>query len=118
MRRGGNADFREGDYVSSRSGWRECYLSDGGDLTKVEPQGVPLQAYLGTMGMPGLTAYVGLLDVGKPREGETVFVSGAAGAVGMVVCQIARIKGCRVVGSAGSAAKVQWLRDVAGVDEA
>ena len=70
------------------------------------------------MGMPGLTAYVGLLDVGKPRQGETVFVSGAAGAVGMVVCQIARIKGCRVVGSAGSAAKVQWLRDVAGVDEA
>ena len=70
------------------------------------------------MGMPGLTAYVGLLDVGKPREGETVFVSGAAGAVGMVVCQIAKIKGCRVVGSAGSAAKVQWLRDVAGVDEA
>lgn len=114
----GNADFQTGDYVSSRSGWRECYVSDGGDLTKVEPQGVPLQAYLGTMGMPGLTAYVGLLDVGKPRAGETVFVSGAAGAVGMVVCQIAKIKGCRVVGSAGSAAKVQWLREVAGVDEA
>ena len=114
----GNNDFREGDYVSSRSGWRECYVSGGGDLTKIEPQGVPLQAYLGTMGMPGLTAYVGLLDVGKPQEGETVFVSGAAGAVGMVVCQIAKIKGCRVVGSAGSAAKVQWLWDVAGVDEA
>ena len=114
----GNAAFQEGDYVSSRSGWRECYISDGSDLTRVEPKGVPLQAFLGTMGMPGLTAYVGLLDMGKPREGETVFVSGAAGAVGMVVCQIARIKGCRVVGSAGSAAKVQWLRDVAGVDAA
>lgn len=114
----GNADFQAGDYVSSRSGWRECYVSDGDDLTKVEPQGVPLQAYLGTMGMPGLTAYVGLLDVGKPQAGETVFVSGAAGAVGMVVCQIAKIKGCRVVGSAGSAAKVQWLREVAGIDEA
>ena len=114
----GNKDFQAGDYVSSRSGWRECYVSDGGDLTRIEPQDVPLQAYLGTMGMPGLTAYVGLLDIGKPQEGETVFVSGAAGAVGMVVCQIAKIKGCRVVGSAGSAAKVQWLRDVAGVDAA
>jgi NADPH-dependent curcumin reductase CurA len=68
--------------------------------------------------MPGMTAYVGLLDIGKPKAGETVFVSAAAGAVGSIVCQIAKLKGCRVVGSAGSASKVQWLRDVAGVDAA
>ena len=61
-------------------------------------------------------SFVGLLDIGKPKAGDTVFVSAAAGAVGMVVCQIAKLKGCRVVGSAGSAAKVQWLRDVAGID--
>lgn len=114
----GNTALHEGDYVSSRLGWREYYVSDGSQLTKVEPHDVPLRAYLGTMGMPGMTAYVGLLDIGKPQEGNTVFVSGAAGAVGMVVCQIAKLKGCRVVGSAGSAAKVQWLRDVAGIDAA
>jgi hypothetical protein len=68
--------------------------------------------------MPGMTAYVGLLDIGQPKAGETVFVSAAAGAVGSVVCQIAKLKGCRVVGSAGSASKVRWLRDVAGVDAA
>jgi NADPH-dependent curcumin reductase CurA len=70
------------------------------------------------MGMPGMTAYVGLLDIGKPKAGDTVFVSAAAGAVGSVVCQIARLHGCRVVGSAGSASKVHWLREVAGVDAA
>jgi NADPH-dependent curcumin reductase CurA len=114
----GSTLFQTGDYVSSRQGWREYYISDGSDLTKIDPDLVPLQAYLGTMGMPGMTAYVGLLDIGKPKTGETVFVSAAAGAVGMVVCQIAKIKGCRVVGSAGSTAKVQWLRDVAGIDAA
>ena len=70
---------------------------------------------LGTMGMPGQTAYFGLLEIGKPQAGETVFVSAAAGAVGSVVCQIAKIKGCRVVGSAGSAAKIAWLDEI-GVD--
>jgi NADPH-dependent curcumin reductase CurA len=70
------------------------------------------------MGMPGMTAYVGLLDIGKAKEGDTVFVSGAAGAVGSIVCQIARIKGCRVVGSAGSQAKIDWLLDEAQVDAA
>jgi hypothetical protein len=68
--------------------------------------------------MPGLTAYVGLLDIGRPQPGNTVFVSAAAGAVGSIVCQIARLKGCRVVGSAGSADKVWWLQEVAGVDAA
>jgi NADPH-dependent curcumin reductase CurA len=111
-------DFPVGTHVLARQGWREFFLSDGSDLTTVDPDLVPIQAYLGTVGMPGMTAYVGLLDIGKPKAGDTVFVSAAAGAVGAVVCQIAKIKGCRVVGSAGSAAKVQWLQDIAGVDGA
>jgi len=114
----GSAPFQVGDYVSGRQGWREYYVSNGSDLTRVDPAHVPLQAYLGTVGMPGMTAYVGLLDIGQPKAGETVFVSAAAGAVGSMACQIAKLKGCRVVGSAGSASKVQWLRDVAGVDAA
>jgi len=110
--------FQVGDYVLGRKGWRECYVSDGTDLTRIDANVAPVQAYLGTLGMPGLTAYVGLLDIGRPKAGETVFVSAAAGAVGTVVCQIAKLHGCRVVGSAGSPAKVAWLRDVAGVDAA
>ena len=110
--------LQEGAYVSGRQGWREYYVSDGTGLTPVDPSRVPLQAYLGTIGMPGMTAYVGLLDIGQPKAGETVFVSAAAGAVGSVVCQIAKLQGCRVVGSAGSDAKVQWLQEVAGVDAA
>jgi NADPH-dependent curcumin reductase CurA len=110
--------FQVGDYVLGRKGWREYYISHGADLTKINPTLAPLQAYLGILGMPGLTAYVGLLDIGQPQAGNTVFVSAAAGAVGSVVCQIAKLKGCRVVGSAGSAAKVQWLQDVAGIDAA
>ena len=77
----------------------------------------PVSTALGVLGMPGLTAYVGLLDVGRAQEGETVFVSGAAGAVGSVVGQIAKLKGCRVIGSAGSPEKVAWLREL-GFDEA
>ena len=114
----GNADFQIGDYVSGRQGWREYFISDGAGLTKVDPTWVPLQAYLGAVGMPGMTAYVGLLDIGKPKAGDTVFVSAAAGAVGSIACQIAKLKGCRVVGSAGSEAKAQWLRQAAGVDAA
>jgi NADPH-dependent curcumin reductase CurA len=110
--------FQVGDYVLGRKGWREYYVSDGADLTKIDLTIAPLQAYLGILGMPGLTAYVGLLDIGQPQAGNTLFVSAAAGAVGSVVCQIAKLKGCRVVGSAGSAAKVHWLRDVAGIDAA
>jgi NADPH-dependent curcumin reductase CurA len=110
--------FAVGDFVLGRKGWREYYISDGADLTRIDPTVAPLQAYLGILGMPGLTAYVGLLDIGQPQAGNTVFVSAAAGAVGSVVCQIAKLKGCRVVGSAGSAAKVRWLQDVAGIDAA
>ncbi len=110
--------FQVGDYVLGRKGWREYYVSNGADLTKIDPSLAPVQVYLGVLGMPGMTAYVGLLGIGRPQAGNTVFVSAAAGAVGSVVCQIAKLKGCRVVGSAGSAAKVHWLREVAGVDAA
>jgi NADPH-dependent curcumin reductase CurA len=110
--------FKEGDYVLGVKGWREYYLSDGSDLERIDPALGPIQAYLGVLGMPGMTAYVGLLDMGQPRAGETVFVSAASGAVGSAVCQIAKIKGCRVVGSAGSDEKAAWLLETAGIDAA
>lgn len=113
-----NGRLREGQYVVGMQGWREFYLSNGRGLLPVDPGLAPLPAYLGVMGMPGLTAYVGLLDFGKPVQGETLFVSAAAGAVGSTVCQIGKIKGCRVVGSAGSDEKVDWLLGEAGIDRA
>ena len=111
-----NEKFAPGDCVMSMLGWREYAVSDGAGLTKVDPDLLPIQTYLGTAGMTGMTAYVGLLDIGKPKEGETVFVSAASGAVGSIVCQIAKLKGCRVVGSAGSDEKAAWLQSEAGVD--
>jgi NADPH-dependent curcumin reductase CurA len=111
-------DFQREDYVISFQGWKEYFLSDGSDLTKVDPSDAPIQSYLGVTGMPGMTAYIGLLDIGKPKENETVYVSAASGAVGSIVCQIAKIKGCRVVGSAGSDKKVDWLIHEIGVDSA
>ena len=110
--------FAEGDFVLHMLGWREYALAEARHLTKVDPSLAPLQSYLGVLGMPGMTAYVGLLDIGAPQPGETVFVSGAAGAVGSQVCQIAKIQGCRVVGSTGSQVKARWLEEVAGVDVA
>lgn len=111
-------DFAPGDVVEHNYGWREYASVHGKGATKVDPSLAPVQSFLGVLGMPGRTAYVGLLDIGRPKAGETVFVSGAAGAVGSLVCQIAALKGCRVVGSAGSAAKIDWLREKAGVDGA
>jgi NADPH-dependent curcumin reductase CurA len=98
-------------------GWRELSLSDGSGVMPFDPELGPLSAALGALGLTGFTAYHGLLEIGRPQEGETVFVSGAAGAVGSVAGQIARLKGCRVIGSAGSAEKVSWLREL-GFDEA
>ena len=112
-----NERFPEGTWVSSWLGWRELSLSDGSGLIHVDPALAPISTALGVLGMPGLTAWVGLLDIGRPVEGETVYVSGAAGAVGSLVGQIAKLKGCRVIGSAGSAEKVEWLREL-GFDEA
>jgi NADPH-dependent curcumin reductase CurA len=113
-----NDRFRVGNYVLGMLGWREYFISDGQGLIEVDPAIAPIQSYLGTVGMPGLTAYAGLLHIGRPTEGETVFVSAASGAVGSVVCQIAKLKGCYVVGSAGSDEKVSWLLNETGVDAA
>jgi NADPH-dependent curcumin reductase CurA len=111
--------FAPGDHVLSNRGWREAFVTSATDqIFKIDPTLVPPQAYLGALGMPGMTAWVGLLEIARLNAGERVFVSGAAGAVGSVACQIAKIHGCSVVASAGSDAKVAWLRDVAGVDEA
>ena len=111
-------DFQVGDYVTHWKGWREHYLSDGKDLAKVDPDLAPLSAYLGVLGFPGLTAYGGLLTTGALQEGESVFVSAASGAVGSLVGQIAKIKGCTVVGSAGSDEKVTHLIEEFGFDHA
>ena len=111
-------DFKPGDHVVGAQGWREYYTSDGTGQRKVDPSLAPLSTYLGVLGMPGLTAYVGLLDIGRPKQGETLMVSAAAGAVGSVVGQIGKIKGCRVVGSAGSAEKVEHLTSDLGFDAA
>jgi NADPH-dependent curcumin reductase CurA len=114
-----NADgFARGDLVSSFFGWREAFVAPAAALEKLPRQAnVPDQAFLGVLGMPGLTGYAGLLEIGQPKEGETVFVSGGAGAVGSVVAQVAKIKGCTVVATAGSDAKCDWLR-ARGVDHA
>jgi NADPH-dependent curcumin reductase CurA len=115
-----NSQFKVGDYLLSNFGWRQYWLStDGGGITKVDPNMAPIQSYLGVLGMTGLTAYIGLLKVGELRENNgdiTVFVSAASGAVGSIACQIAKIMGCHVVGSAGSLKKVKWLLDQARVN--
>ena len=109
--------FQPGDTVTGMFGWRLRNIAKAEGLMKVLPA-VPITTALGVLGMPGLTAYFGLLDIGQPKTGENVVVSGAAGAVGMTVCQIAKIKGCRAVGIAGSDDKNQYLRAELGVDAA
>jgi len=110
--------FQAGDLVSGGFGVQEYAFSDGKGVQKVDTRFAPLTTYLGVLGMPGMTAYFGLLDVGKAREGEVVVVSGAAGAVGSVVGQIARIKGCRAIGIAGGADKCRWITAELGFDAA
>jgi NADPH-dependent curcumin reductase CurA len=113
-----NDRFSIGDHVLANHGWRTGWKSNGQDAQKIDPSDVPTQAYLSVLGMTGLTAYVGLLKIGQLKAGTDVFVSAASGAVGSIVCQIAKLHDCRVVGSAGSAKKIQWLQETAGVDEA
>ncbi len=113
-----NPRFAVGDYVAGWGGVQDYVVSQGNDITKVDPRLAPLPVFLGTLGMPGMTAYFGLLEVGKPKEGDTVVVSGAAGAVGTVVGQVAKIKGCRVVGIAGGEDKCRWIVDELGFDAA
>ena len=111
--------FEPGDYVVDfTGGWKSMYISKGEQTQKVDPNLAPLSAYLGVLGMPGMTAWAGVTQILEPKEGETMFVSGAAGAVGSVVCQLGKAKGCRVIGSAGSKAKCDWLEQEAGVDVA
>ena len=104
--------FAEGDWVLSMLGWREEGTTAGDTLRKLDPGLAPPSAALGVLGMPGLTAWAGLVDIGQVKAGETLYVSGAAGAVGSTAVQIAKLKGLRVIGSAGSPEKVEWLRSL------
>lgn len=109
-------DFMEGDIVASYSGWQSLAISDGSDLRKLDPALAPPSTALGVLGMPGFTAYSGLLTIGKPAAGETVVVAAASGAVGSAVGQIAKIKGARAVGIAGGPEKCAFVRDELGFD--
>ena len=113
-----NPQFSVGDHVQHGLGWREYFVSNGQGLGKIDVSIASPEAYMSVLGGTGFTAYVGLLDLGEPKSGETVFVSAAAGAVGSIVGQIAKIKGCRVVGSAGSDEKVALLTGKLGFDSA
>ena len=112
-----NENFAEGDLVHGLQGFREYAVSDGRGLRKLSPEpGLPLTAYMSVLGGPGFTAYGGMLEIAKLKDGEQVFVSTAAGAVGSIAAQIAKIKSCYVIGSTGSDEKVAWLRDELGLD--
>jgi NADPH-dependent curcumin reductase CurA len=108
--------LKAGDLVQSGFGWREGFNAPAGALQKLNPGALPVQAFLGAAGMPGLTAYAGLLKIAALKDGDVVFVSGAAGAVGAMVCQIAKAKGHTVIGSAGGADKLAYLKSI-GVDQ-
>jgi NADPH-dependent curcumin reductase len=111
-----NPKFKVGDQVSGMLGWQQYGLSDGTGLNKIDASRVPMSAFLGVLGMPGVTAWVGLLDICQPKAGETVVVSAASGAVGSAVGQIAKLKGCRVVGIAGGKAKCDYVVKELGFD--
>src|SRR2546421_9974779 len=111
-------DFAVGDIVSSYAGWQDFALSNGAGLRKLDPALAPISTALGVLGMPGMTAYTGLLTIGQPKPGETVVVAAASGPVGSTVGQIAKIKGCRAVGIAGGADKCRYLTDELGFDAA
>lgn len=110
--------LKPGDLVQSMFGWREAFNAPAAAVQKLETHGLPPQAFLGAAGMPGLTAYVGLLRIAALKEGDVVFVSAGSGAVGSMVCQIAKLKGHKVIASAGGPAKTAFLRDELGVDVA
>jgi NADPH-dependent curcumin reductase CurA len=114
--RSGHVGFAAGDYVLGYWGWQEYGVSDGTGVRTLDPQMAPLSYALGVLGMPGMTAYVALLDIGRPQPGETVVVSAASGAVGSIVGQVAKIKGCRAVGIAGSDAKCRYVVEELGLD--
>jgi NADPH-dependent curcumin reductase CurA len=111
------SDYRPGDIAFAPSGWQEYFLSNGAGVRKLDPGLKPLSYALGVLGMPGLTAYTGLLNIGQPKAGETLVVAAASGAVGSVVGQIARIKCCRVIGIAGGPEKCRYVREELGFDD-
>ncbi|WP_226671825.1 NADP-dependent oxidoreductase [Rossellomorea aquimaris] len=111
-----SAHFQKGDFVVGMLPWQEYSIANEKEIRTIDPDVAPISTYLSILGMTGLTAYFGLMDIGQPKEGETVVVSGAAGAVGSVVGQIAKIQGARVVGIAGSDEKVSYLTDTLGFD--
>ena len=112
-----NPGFAKGEIVLARAGWQTHALSDGKGLTKIDPKLGPISTAVGVLGMPGMTAYTGLLDIGKPQPGETVVVAAASGAVGSAVGQIARIKGARAVGIAGGREKCDYVKRELGFDD-
>ena len=111
----GDPAFKTGDAVQSFFGWREAFNAPAAAVQKLDTHGLPSQTFLGAAGMPGMTAYVGLLKIAALKDGDVVFVSAAAGAVGQIVCQIAKLKGHTVIGSAGGADKIAYLKEI-GVD--
>ena len=112
-----NPSFAKGDIVLAHAGWQQYALSDGAGLRKIDPKVAPISTAVGVLGMPGMTAYTGLLEIGKPKPGETVVVAAASGAVGSAVGQIAKIKGARAVGIAGGKEKCDYVRNELGFDE-
>ena len=112
-----SVNFKENDIVTGNLPWQQRCIAAEGGLLKIDTSIVPASYYLGILGMPGLTAFFGLMHIGKPKAGETVVVSGAAGAVGLVVGQIAKLQGCRVIGIAGNDEKVKLLKEEFGFDE-
>lgn len=111
-------DYQIGDWVSSYSGWQLYARCHQGELTKLDPAAAPVSAALSVLGMPGRIAWFGLMEAGRPRPGDTLLVSGAAGAVGSLVAQFGKRAGCRVVGIAGGPSKVEFLKDRLGLDDA
>ncbi|MDB4918578.1 MAG: alcohol dehydrogenase, partial [Mucilaginibacter sp.] len=105
-----NENFKKGDYVSGYLNWAAYQVSDGKALQKIDPNAVPVSTYLGVLGITGLSAYIALMDIGKPKKGETLVVSGAAGAVGTIVVQIGKIMGCKVVGIVSTDEKIVLLK--------
>jgi len=112
-----NGKYQKGDIVLGRAGWQTHMVSNGAGLMKLDPKLAPVQTALGVLGMPGMTAYTGLAEIGKPQAGETVVVSAASGAVGSIVGQIAKIKGARAVGIAGGTEKCKYVKDALGFDD-
>ena len=111
-------NLKVGDYVLSNNGWRDKYVDEDNNLKKIKPNDFPIESYLGPLGMTGHTAYIGLFKIGKLKKNQTILVSAAGGSVGSLVCQIAKLYGCKVVASTGSDEKVDWLKNELNVDYA